>query len=140
MKKAICAVLAAVICISLSGCGTKQTERTTQAGQGKSVNEVLSEKINEGDKSGSETTAGNKSEKLKDTKAANAKPVDIDLTKLSSTMVYSEVANMLTTPDDYTGKSVRMNGTFTFMEGQNRNYYACIAAYKPLSKLMKGKI
>ena len=39
--------------------------------------------------------------------------VDIDLTKLSATMVYSEVFNMLYTPEDYLGKTVNMEGTFT---------------------------
>ncbi|MCR4674232.1 MAG: hypothetical protein K5675_04410 [Lachnospiraceae bacterium] len=36
--------------------------------------------------------------------------VDYDLTKMSSTMVYAEVSNMLANPDDYKGKTVRMAG------------------------------
>lgn len=41
-----------------------------------------------------------------------AKSVDLDLTKLSSTLIYSEVYNMLITPDDYKGKIVKMKGQF----------------------------
>lgn len=38
--------------------------------------------------------------------------VDIDLTVLSSTMVYSEVYSMMSFPDDYIGKTVKMKGQF----------------------------
>lgn len=41
-----------------------------------------------------------------------AKSVDLDLTQLSSTLIYSEVYNMLITPDDYKGKIVKMKGQF----------------------------
>lgn len=57
--------------------------------------------------------------------ASNDK-VDVDLTVLSSTMVYSEVYAMLYTPEDYEGKTVKMSGTFAVYEGPERNYYACI--------------
>ena len=36
----------------------------------------------------------------------------MDLTELSSTVVYSEVYNMLITPDDYKGKIIKMKGQF----------------------------
>lgn len=41
-----------------------------------------------------------------------AKSVYLDLTKLSSTLIYSEVYNMLITPDDYKGKIIKMKGQF----------------------------
>ena len=52
--------------------------------------------------------------------------VDVDLTVLSSTMVYSEVYNMMSYPENYLGKSVRMRGTFTYEEANDRYYLACI--------------
>lgn len=54
----------------------------------------------------------------------------VDLTKLSSTMVYSEVFNMLADPDSYVGKTVRMNGiSACFTNPQtSKLYYACIVA------------
>lgn len=62
----------------------------------------------------------------KESTAAAPAGVDLDLTALSSTMVYSEVYNMLYTPEDYEGKTVKMEGTFAVYEGANRNYYTCI--------------
>ena len=38
--------------------------------------------------------------------------VDVDLTALSSTMVYAEVYNMMTSPDDYMGKTIKMSGPY----------------------------
>ncbi len=56
--------------------------------------------------------------------------IDIDLTKLSSTMVYAEVYNMMVSPDDYVGKTVKMNGLFTAFYNKITDKYsfACIIA------------
>ena len=45
-------------------------------------------------------------------RTTEAKSVDLDLTELSSTLIYSEVYNMLITPDDYKGKIIKMKGQF----------------------------
>ena len=42
--------------------------------------------------------------------------VDVDLTKLSGTMVYSEVYHLIYNPDDYIGKTVKMEGQFAYYE------------------------
>lgn len=54
--------------------------------------------------------------------------IDIDLTSLSSTMVYSEVYNMMYYPENYIGKIVRMNGAYSEYhdEASGNDYYACI--------------
>ena len=54
--------------------------------------------------------------------------IDIDLTAISSTMVYSEVYNMMMTPEDYIGKPVKMSGAYaTYHDDATGNdYYACI--------------
>ena len=41
-------------------------------------------------------------------------------------MVYSEVYNMMDSPENYLGKTVRMRGPFAFAEGDGRYYFACI--------------
>lgn len=51
--------------------------------------------------------------------------VDVDLTTLSSTMVYAEVYNMMMSPDDYIGKIVRLKGTFTSYEDQETGAIRC---------------
>jgi len=38
--------------------------------------------------------------------------IDVDLTILSSTMVYAEVFNMMSNPDEYIGKTVKANGPY----------------------------
>ena len=60
--------------------------------------------------------------------ASGSPEIDVDLTKMSATMVYSEVFNMLYTPEDYLGKTVKMDGNFTWYhdEDSGRYYYACI--------------
>ena len=44
---------------------------------------------------------------------ARAAAVDIDLTKMSSTMVYSTVFNMVNNPAQFAGKTMRMRGEYT---------------------------
>lgn len=53
---------------------------------------------------------------------------DVDLTQLSSTMVYSEVYNMVNTPADYEGKTVKAKGSFSYFQDEStgNEYYAVI--------------
>ena len=39
--------------------------------------------------------------------------IDIDLTNLSATVVYSEVYDMMMMPDQYIGKTIKMDGTYS---------------------------
>ena len=54
--------------------------------------------------------------------------IDIDLTSLSSTMVYSEVYNMVFEPEKYIGKTVKMKGIYAVYhdEAKDKYYHACI--------------
>lgn len=56
--------------------------------------------------------------------------IDVDLTTLSSTMVYSEVYNMLTEPERYEGKTVRMAGGYSAFLDENTGtiYRVCMIA------------
>ena len=60
--------------------------------------------------------------------APSADGLDVDLTALSSTMVYSEVYNMMVMPEDYIGKTVKMEGIFSSFcdESTGKYYFACI--------------
>lgn len=62
--------------------------------------------------------------------AQSSDGIDVDLTKLSSTMVYSEVYNMMYTPGNYIGKTVKMSGKFSYYEDPDSKaqYFACIIA------------
>ncbi|MBQ9708581.1 MAG: hypothetical protein IJV66_05300 [Firmicutes bacterium] len=54
--------------------------------------------------------------------------IDVDLTKMSATMVYSEVYDMMYTPENYVGKTVKMKGQCAAYQDPNtgNDYYACI--------------
>lgn len=60
--------------------------------------------------------------------------IDVDLTALSSTMVYAEVYNMMVMPEDYIGKLVKMEGQFLISQAlledgtpiPDQIYYACV--------------
>ena len=60
----------------------------------------------------------------------SAGKIDVDLTALSSTMVYSEVYNMLNAPEGYVGKTVKMTGGYSaFMdESTGAVYRVCMIA------------
>ena len=62
--------------------------------------------------------------------------VDVDLTVLSGIMVYSEVNSMISFPDSYIGKTVKMQGQFTIYQATDENgafipdkmFFACMIA------------
>ena len=62
--------------------------------------------------------------------------VDIDLTALSGIMVYSEVNSMISFPDNYIGKTVKMQGQFNIYQVTDENgafipdkmFFACMIA------------
>lgn len=45
-------------------------------------------------------------------KVLSVEVVDVDLTKLSSTMVYGEVFNIVENPSEYRGKTIKIRGTY----------------------------
>ncbi len=51
--------------------------------------------------------------------------IDVDLTKLSSTMVFGEVYNMLANSKDYVGKTIKMGGAYSsnFFDLTQKNYH-----------------
>lgn len=59
---------------------------------------------------------------------SNIIDIDLDLTTMSSTMVYSEVYNIMCYPDEYREKCIKMSGTCSIFEDLTTGqlYYACI--------------
>ncbi len=54
--------------------------------------------------------------------------VDVDLTAMSSTVVFGEVSSMVYEPENYIGKTVRMAGTFNVVESGEIRYFSCLIA------------
>ena len=115
MKKLLCVLWMLLMLGSLAACGS---EKNTESGdlmdpatsQAQSAEETPPE-------AAAELTQG-------------SDLVDVDLTKLSSTMVYSEVYHLIYNPDDYIGKTVKMEGQFAYYENPDTKdqYFACMIA------------
>ncbi len=64
------------------------------------------------------------------TVAATPEPlvVDLDLSRLSGTVVYSQVYNMMYEPENYLGKVIKMAGYYSAYEDTERGvvYHACV--------------
>ena len=145
MKKMISFVMCVLLVLAMTACGGNETGNSKSPNKPNGVNDVLEQGMAEAD-SRSDTEeqpseqvgASRKSKVNKD--APEPEPesseevlgttdgIDVDLTTLSSTMVYSEVYNMMVSPDDYIGKTVKMDGKFAlyYDESTGKYYFACI--------------
>ena len=119
MKKIFHLLLVVALIVSLSACGSKKDKATTD-------NQTSNSSVSQNQTTEKES----ESVPITSTPAQSADGIDVDLTKLSSTMVYSEVYNMIYAPDDYIGKTVKMNGAFAYYEDPETKaqYFACIIA------------
>ena len=130
MKKTIRIWICAALILVFGGCSLRESASGRTGSSALTVNDVLSAGMAEGKQAGNRETEapknGNASSPVSADPAAASGQVDVDLTKMSATMVYSEVYNMLAVPDDYIGKTVRMSGKFQVYEGEGRNYYVVI--------------
>lgn len=154
MKRKVIVGIIILLLISTS-CGSKKTASKTSNSSSKTVNQVLQEKTG-GSTTDDKNHGGNITNPNDNNNKQSAKPIisggssqinggsnmkrpssnagkvtqasdiDVDLTRLSSTMVYSEVNNMMTAPESYVGKVVRMNGKLAVYKYPERNYYTCI--------------
>ena len=59
---------------------------------------------------------------------ASANHVDLDLTRMSSTMVYSMVFQMVTEPKKFVGKTIKMKGAFSSYQDEEtgRRFFGCV--------------
>jgi len=55
----------------------------------------------------------------------DAKTIDIDLTALSSTMVYAELVNIMSDPESNMGKTIKISGPYasSYYDQTNQNYH-----------------
>jgi uncharacterized membrane protein YcgQ (UPF0703/DUF1980 family) len=119
----------AAIAVMISGCGSENNQTSRIDSGIKTVEDVLEEQTENFEETVSEPEAVtiNAAESVTASSEMTS-DVDIDLTKLSSTLVYSEVYNMMNTPDQYFGKKIRMKGNNSIFidEATNLAYYSCV--------------
>lgn len=70
----------------------------------------------------SETTFESSIENISSIDYPKYENIDIDLTKMSATLVYSEVYNMMDSPSNYIDKIVKVSGPFRPFESNDPNY------------------
>ena len=128
MKRIFCLLLAVCMMASLCACG-KGSEKGAGNDTPSSNEEASASAESIPTPKEQETPGGSKPS------PPSAGKVDVDLTVLSSTMVYSEVYNMLYFyPEDYYGKNVKMTGQFNVYQWVDESgivadmpvAYACI--------------
>ena len=114
----------------MNGCSEKTSANNRASNQPKTVNDVIQQEIsntgNETDLS-TEIAVENISTPIISAPVTQAN-IDIDLTTMSSTMVYSEVLNIMTDPSGYIGKTIKMEGTCMCFkdETSGKTYYTCL--------------
>ena len=110
MKRKIAFILLFTLVFSFTGCGSESATTETVADETTEVNTGEADEIAE-----EEMVVADSS-------------IDIDLTALSSTMVYSEVFNMMMEPVAYEGQTVKMDGNCTIYtdEETGKTYYTCV--------------
>lgn len=154
--KRIATIFLIILVVITTSCGSKKVATKTSNTTSKTVDQVLKEKTsdtqNTDDKNhggtvtnpndqnsksvnntapaisggSSQITASSNLKRSNSGAVINASDIDIDLTRLSSTMVYSEVYNMMNSPESYVGKVIRMDGKLAVYKYPERNYYTCI--------------
>lgn len=95
MKRLLCLLLAALTVLGLGACGKKSADPRAETTFPTTASE--------------EQTLPLETAPSKDT----GESAFVDLTALSSTMVYAEVFAMMSSPEDYVGKTVKMQGIFS---------------------------
>lgn len=116
----------------ITGCGNKDSSKGKDIGATSSVDQVLSNQIT--DENWKTDTKENEKapvndqvdEDTRDTQGTEG-TVDYDLTQMGSDMVYATVYQVMTAPEEYEGKTFRMDGTFLayYYEAEKKYYFYC---------------
>ncbi len=110
----------------VAGCDAENALSEKSFGQSGGVQDVLDSYVTESDDLTLITPKPE--EHIYDEMMQGTEGVDVDLTVLSATMVYTEVYNMMVSPQEYIGKTIRMEGSYApyHDEETGKDYSACI--------------
>lgn len=131
-------LLAAVVLIS--GCG-KQTDNGKGINNGKTVDKVIESQVKKEEqkkteestkedirKNDQQNTDTQTPESVQGSVNAPEASVDVDLSVMDSDMIYATVYQMMSDPEQYVGKTFRIEGKFyvTYDEMTKNQYYYCV--------------
>ncbi|MBR1736522.1 MAG: hypothetical protein IJ736_05845, partial [Firmicutes bacterium] len=112
-KKYFFVLFYCVIIICAAGCeNNRSTDRTAK--QQNTVEDVIKSEMAKTDmiQENKNIPDNMTAEKDDDNISGSLQKIDVDLTAMSSTIVYSEVYNMMYEPNEYIGKTIKMKGVF----------------------------
>lgn len=104
-------LLCFVACVGLAGCGGSETDSVSEAEMPVAI-ETETEFDTEIKEEDPAVVVTEESSQEQEPEDSGADEIDVDLTQLSSTMVYGEVYQMVMDPDKYVGKTIKMRGQF----------------------------
>lgn len=131
-------LLAAVVL--LSGCG-KQTDNGKGINSGKTVDKVIESQVKKEEqkkteestkedtqKNDQQNTDTQTTENVQGSVNAPEAAEDVDLSVMDSDMIYATVYQMMSDPEQYVGKTFRIEGKFyvTYDEMTKNQYYYCV--------------
>ena len=153
MKKVLRIAMLVLVLLILAGCGKEGGTAKRQGGGTSAVNDVINAQIEASGKKATEAVTPTEKPAETPTETPEITPavtpestpvetpeitpaedpseprdVDVDLTELSATMVYSEVFSMMNDPDHYMGKIIKMKGIFSVYHDDYTgiDYFYCI--------------
>ena len=114
MKRKLLIIMCSFSLVALTGCGSK-ADSADVSKDTVTTNQQVQEAESTEAEAEEETLASDPS-------------VDLDLTTLSSTMIYSEVFNMMMEPMAYEGQTIKMDGNCAIYtdEETGNTYYTCV--------------
>ena len=138
MKKILACIICLTLAFGVTACG-KASDKDSNGDT-----KIISDAKNKQENSKSNTkkdvskkeVAGDagKGKSSKSKSKTNSNKIDVDLNNLNANVVYSQVYLMMTEPDKFIGKRIRMSGQFNVYAAQEGNpsgvteYYAIIIA------------
>lgn len=138
MKKILACIICLTLAFGVTACG-KASDKDSN-GDTKIISDAKNKQENSKSNTKKEVSkkevAGDagKGKSSKSKSKTNSNKIDIDLNNLNANVVYSQVFLMMTEPDKFIGKRIRMSGQFNVYAAQEGNpsgvteYYAIIIA------------
>ena len=138
MKKILACIICLTLAFGVTACG-KASDKDSN-GDTKIISDAKNKQENSKSNTKREVSkkevAGDagKGKSSKSKSKTNSNKIDVDLNNLNANVVYAQVFQMMTEPDKFIGKRIRMSGQFNVYAAQEGNpsgvteYYAIIIA------------